>query len=225
MIFAWGTFCNCCRYVQLVPWNRVTLIITFQMSTYTLHVAASHQPGQSTCRRPLLSLTGSNGNPWDRNLQSSCWMLLRSKSYNPGPWRLVLSCWLAIGGCWRLACYDIIDNAWRCNLKHKESTCDQDHMLWLKTHLCDWSHTYETGDTLMRLESHIGDAICNWSHKYVTGDAICVWRRDCATAPVTSLLGDMLIRIAYIADHLDLISLSPLKYYSTFVQATKQPDT
>jgi hypothetical protein len=72
----------------------------------------------------------------------------------------------------------------------------------------------------MRLESHIGDVICNWSHKYVTGDAICVWRHNCATAPVTSLLGDMLIRIAYIADHLDLISLSPLMYYSTFMQAT-----
>jgi hypothetical protein len=77
----------------------------------------------------------------------------------------------------------------------------------------------------MRLESHIGDVICDWSHKYATRDAICVWRRNCATAPVASLLGDMLIRIAYIADHLGLISLSPLMYYSTFMQATKQPDT
>jgi hypothetical protein len=77
----------------------------------------------------------------------------------------------------------------------------------------------------MRLESHIGDVNCDWSHKYVTGDAICVWSRNCATAPVTSPLGDMLIRIAYIAGHLGLISLSPLMYYSTFMQATKQPDT
>ena len=73
----------------------------------------------------------------------------------------------------------------------------------------------------MRLESHIGDVIRDWSHKYVTGDAICVWRRNCATAPVASSLGDMLIRIAYIADHLCLISLSPLMYYFTFMQATR----
>ena len=58
---------------------------------------------------------------------------------------------------------------------------------------------------LMRLLSHIGDVIRDWSHKYVTGDAICVWRRNCATAPVASSLGDMLIRLAYIADHLGLI--------------------
>jgi hypothetical protein len=62
----------------------------------------------------------------------------------------------------------------------------------------------------MRLESHIGDVICHWSHKYVTGDAICAQRRDYATSPVASSLGDMLIRIAYIADHLGLISLSPI---------------
>jgi hypothetical protein len=74
----------------------------------------------------------------------------------------------------------------------------------------------------MRLESHIGDVICDWSHKYVTGDAICAQNRNYATAPVASSLGDMLIRIAYIADHLGLISLSPLMYYSTFMQATKQ---
>jgi hypothetical protein len=77
----------------------------------------------------------------------------------------------------------------------------------------------------MRLELHIGDVICDWSHKYATGDAKCVWRRNCATAPVASLLGDMLIRIAYIADQLCLISLSPLMYYSSFMQATKQSDT
>jgi hypothetical protein len=73
----------------------------------------------------------------------------------------------------------------------------------------------------MRLESHIGDVICDWSHKYATGDAICVRRRNYATALVASLLGDMLIRIAYIADHLGLISLSPLMYNSTCMQATK----
>jgi hypothetical protein len=61
----------------------------------------------------------------------------------------------------------------------------------------------------MRLESHIGDVICDWSHKYVTGDAICAQSRNCATALVASSLGDMLSRIAYIQDHLDL-SLSPL---------------
>jgi hypothetical protein len=77
----------------------------------------------------------------------------------------------------------------------------------------------------MRLESHIGDIICDWSCKYVTGDAIYVWRRNHATALVASSLGDMLIRIAYIAGHLGLISLSPLMYYFTFMQATKQPDT
>ena len=77
----------------------------------------------------------------------------------------------------------------------------------------------------MRLESHMSDVICDWSHKYVTGDAICDQSRNYATALVASLLRDMLIRIAYIADHLGLISLSPLMYYSTFMQATKQPDT
>jgi hypothetical protein len=45
---------------------------------------------------------------------------------------------------------------------------------------------------------------------------------DCSSRKSTR---DMLIRIAYIADHLGLISLSPLMYYSTFMQATKQPDT
>jgi len=65
-----------------------------------------------------------------------------------------------------------------------------------------------TGVTLMRLVSHIGDAICDWSQKYVTGDTTCVWRRNCATAPVTSSLGDMLIRIAHIADHLVQFPLS-----------------
>jgi hypothetical protein len=59
----------------------------------------------------------------------------------------------------------------------------------------------------MRLESHIGDVICDWSHKYVTGDAICDQRRNYATALVASSPGDMLIRIAYIADHLGLIPL------------------
>jgi hypothetical protein len=54
----------------------------------------------------------------------------------------------------------------------------------------------------------------------VTGDAICAQNRNYVTALVTSLLGDMLIRIAYIAGHLGLISLSPLMYYSTFMQAT-----
>jgi hypothetical protein len=77
----------------------------------------------------------------------------------------------------------------------------------------------------MRLESHIGDVICDWSHKYATRDAICDQRRNCATALVASPPGDMLIRIAYIANHLGLISLSPLMYYFTFMQATKQPDT
>ena len=68
----------------------------------------------------------------------------------------------------------------------------------------------------MRLESHIGDVICDWSHKYVTGDAICDQRHNYATALVASSLGDMLIRIAYIAGHLSLISLSPLMYYFYF---------
>jgi hypothetical protein len=91
---------------------------------------------------------------------------------------------------------------------------------------CDWRRTSVTPVTLMRpethlyVESHIGDVICDWSHKYVTGVAICVWSHNCATAPVTSPLGNMLIRIAYIADHLGLISLSPLMYYFTFLQAT-----
>ena len=73
---------------------------------------------------------------------------------------------------------------------------------------CDWSHTYASRDAL----------------EYVTRDAIWVWRRNCTTAPVASLLGNMLIRIAYIAAHLGLTSLSPLVYYSTLMQATKQPD-
>jgi hypothetical protein len=77
-----------------------------------------------------------------------------------------------------------------------------------------------TGVALMRLESHIGDVICDWSHKYVTGDAICDQRCNYVTALVASSLGDMLIRIAYIADHSGLISLSPLMYYFTFMQAT-----
>jgi hypothetical protein len=34
-----------------------------------------------------------------------------------------------------------------------------------------------------------------------------------------------LLRKVYIAGHLGLISLSPLMYYFTFMQATKQPDT
>jgi hypothetical protein len=72
----------------------------------------------------------------------------------------------------------------------------------------------------MRLESHIGDVICERSHKHVTGDATCAQRRNYATALVAISLGDMLIRIAYIADHLGLISLSPLMYYSTLMQAT-----
>jgi hypothetical protein len=69
----------------------------------------------------------------------------------------------------------------------------------------------------MRLVSHIGDVICDWSRKYVTGDAICNQRRNYATALVAISLGDMLIRIAYIADHLGLISLSPLMYYFTLM--------
>jgi hypothetical protein len=77
----------------------------------------------------------------------------------------------------------------------------------------------------MQLELHIGDVICDWSHKYMTGDAICAQRRNYATGLVASLSGDMLIRIAYIAYHLGLISLSPLMYYSTSMQASKQPDT
>jgi hypothetical protein len=77
----------------------------------------------------------------------------------------------------------------------------------------------------MRLELHISDVICDWSHKHAARDAIYVWRRNCATAPAAHLLRDMLIRIAYIAGHLGLISLSPLMYYSTFMQATKQSDT
>ena len=85
---------------------------------------------------------------------------------------------------------------------------------------CDWRRTYVTGVTLIRLETHIGDVICDWSHKYVTGDAICAQRRNCATALVASSLGGMLIRIAYIADHLGLIFLSPLMYYFTLIQAT-----
>ena len=85
---------------------------------------------------------------------------------------------------------------------------------------CDWRHTYVLGITLMQLESHIGDVICDWSHKYVTGDAICAQRRDHATAPAASSLGDMLVRTAYIADDLGLIPLSPIMYYFTFMQAT-----
>jgi hypothetical protein len=109
----------------------------------------------------------------------------------------------------------------RCNLKYKGSTCNWDGMLWLDTHLCDWSHTYATRDALMQLASHIGDVLCDWSQEEATGDAICIWRRNCVTALVASLLRDMPIKIAYIADHLSLISLSPLKYYSTFMQATR----
>jgi hypothetical protein len=67
--------------------------------------------------------------------------------------------------------------------------------------------SFVTGVALMRLESHIGDVICDWSHKYVTGDAICGQRRNYATALVASSPGDMLIRTAYIADHLGLIPL------------------
>jgi hypothetical protein len=107
-----------------------------------------------------------------------------------------------------------------CNLKHKGSACDQDHMLWLQTHLCDYRHTYVTRDTLMQLDFHIGDVICDWSHEYVNGGTICVWRCNCATAPDASSLGDMPIRIAYVAGHFDLFSLSPLMYYFTFMQAT-----
>jgi hypothetical protein len=54
----------------------------------------------------------------------------------------------------------------------------------------------------------------------MTGDAICAQRRNYATGLVASSSGDMLIRIAYIAGHLGLISLSPLMYYFTFMQAT-----
>jgi len=72
----------------------------------------------------------------------------------------------------------------------------------------------------MQLESHIGDVICDWSRKYVTGDVIYAQSCNCVTALVASSPGDMLIRIAYIADHLGLISLSPLMYYFTFMQAT-----
>jgi hypothetical protein len=56
--------------------------------------------------------------------------------------------------------------------------------------------------------------------QYATRDAICDQRRNYATALVAISLGDMLIRIAYIADHLGLISLSLLMYYFTFIQAT-----
>ena len=60
----------------------------------------------------------------------------------------------------------------RCNLKYKGSTCDQDHMLWLQMHICDWTCTYVTRDAHLWLELHIGDVICDWSHKCVTGVAI-----------------------------------------------------
>jgi hypothetical protein len=73
----------------------------------------------------------------------------------------------------------------------------------------------------MRLESHIGDVICDWSHKYVTADAICDQRRNYVTALAARPLGDMLIRIAYIADHLGLESVFPLMYYFTFMKATR----
>jgi hypothetical protein len=125
-----------------------------------------------------------------------------------------------IDHCWWLACYDIIGDAQRCHLKHKGSTCDQDHMLWLETHKRDWSHAYATRDTLMRLQLHIGDVTCDWSHKYVTEDAICAQRCNRATALAASSLRDMLVRTAYIADDLGLIPLSPTMYYFTFMQAT-----
>ena len=79
----------------------------------------------------------------------------------------------------------------RRNLQHKGSTCDQDHILWLETHSCDWSHTCATADSLMQPVSHIGNVI-------VTGGAICVYRHNCAITPVASSLRDMLIRIVYI---------------------------
>jgi hypothetical protein len=98
----------------------------------------------------------------------------------------------------RLACYAIIGDA-----QGAISSTKRQHVTRITC--CDWGHTFMTRVILMRLVPHIGDVICDWSHKYVTGDAICIWRRNCATAPVASPLGDMLIRIAYIADHLGLI--------------------
>ena len=48
-------------------------------------------------------------------------------------------------------------------------------MLWLESHICDWSHASVTGITLMQLESRI----CDWGHAYATGVAhqwlICDW--------------------------------------------------
>jgi hypothetical protein len=85
---------------------------------------------------------------------------------------------------------------------------------------CDWRRTYVTGVTLMQPETHI----CDWSHilvmSFVTGVANTWLETQYATALAASSLGDMLIRIAYIADHLGLISISPLMYYFTFTQAT-----
>jgi hypothetical protein len=98
----------------------------------------------------------------------------------------------------------------RCNLKHKGSICDRDQMLWLQTHhlwlgthICDWSHTYAYRVAYWY-------AICDCSHKNMTGSASGGLGCNCATKEPQVHKRNMLIRIAYIANHLGLISLFPL---------------
>jgi hypothetical protein len=51
-----------------------------------------------------------------------------------------------------------------CNLKHKGSACDQDHMLWLQTHLCDYRHTYATGVSYWWCHLWLESRIREWRH-------------------------------------------------------------
>jgi hypothetical protein len=86
---------------------------------------------------------------------------------------------------------------------------------------CDWRSTYVTAVTLMQLQTHLCDVCRILVMSFITGDAICGQRRNCMAATVTSSLGDVLIRIAYIADHLGLESVFPLMYYFILMQATR----
>jgi hypothetical protein len=94
----------------------------------------------------------------------------------------------------------------RCNLKHKGSTCDQDLMLWLQTHICDWRCTSTTAVAYwwchLWLESPMHDLGAFYNGK------------------VTSPPEEHAHRIAYLADHFVSDSLSPLMYHCTFIQAT-----
>jgi hypothetical protein len=83
----------------------------------------------------------------------------------------------------------------RCNLKRKWSTCV-------------WDPTYATG---------VAYCWCHWWLEAQTHDG----GHNCTTKDLQFHQGNMPMRMAYIADHLGLISLSPLAYYFIFMQATR----